>query len=148
MKKLSLLLVLAMLASLFTFAASAEGSAYAQAPMLDAAVEAGELPPVEERLPEIPAAPTDMTEEDLALEIIRFMLDKYPSLLEERYKVQTGGFEPLEVYEAIAAKRGFMLRGGEYDYERCASTVIDEFRSGTMGRIMMNRPREEASDED
>ena len=91
---------------------------------------------------------TILDREDLALEIIRFMLDKYPSLLEERYKVQTGGFEPLEVYEAIAAKRGFMLRGGEYDYERCASTVIDEFRSGTMGRIMMNRPREEASDED
>lgn len=86
---------------------------------------------------------TILDREDLALEIIGFMLESYPVLLQERYRVPTEGLGPLEVYEAIAAKRGFMLRGGEYDYERCASTVIDEFRSGTIGRIMMNLPGEE-----
>ena len=68
MKRLSVVLVLAMLMSMMSFGAFAEGE-YSQSPMLDAAVEAGELPPVEERLPENPAAPTDMTEEDLELEI-------------------------------------------------------------------------------
>ena len=68
MKKLSLVLVLAMLLSMCSFGAFAEGE-YSQSPMLDARVEAGELPPVEERLPENPAYPTDMTEEDLELEI-------------------------------------------------------------------------------
>ncbi|MDD6932651.1 MAG: ABC transporter substrate-binding protein [Eubacteriales bacterium] len=68
MKKLSLILVLAMVVSMFAFTATAEGT-YSQSPMLDAKVESGELPPVEERLPENPAAPTDMTEEDLDLEI-------------------------------------------------------------------------------
>ena len=53
MKKLSWLLVLAMVVSLFAMTASAEGD-YTQAPMLDAAVEAGELPPVAERLSLIP----------------------------------------------------------------------------------------------
>ena len=53
MKKLSWLLVLAMLVSLCAFTASAEGN-YSQSPLLDARVESGKLPPVEERLPENP----------------------------------------------------------------------------------------------
>ena len=66
-KSLSVLLAL-MLLALCCAPSLAEGD-YHQAPMLDAKVESGELPPVEERLPENPAAPTDMTEEDLDLEI-------------------------------------------------------------------------------
>ena len=53
MKKLSWVLVLAMVVSLFAMTATAEGD-YSQSPMLDAAVESGDLPPVEERLPETP----------------------------------------------------------------------------------------------
>ena len=53
MKKLSWLLVLAMLVSFSAFTASAEGT-YTQSPLLDEAVSAGTLPPVEERLPENP----------------------------------------------------------------------------------------------
>ena len=68
MKKLSWLLVLAMLVSMFAMTASAEGT-YAQSPMLDAAVEAGELPPVEERLPENPRIVKEMLDEDLDMEI-------------------------------------------------------------------------------
>ena len=68
MKKLSWILVLAMLLSMMSFAASAEGE-YAQAPMLDARVEAGELPPVEERLPEEPRVVKEILDEYLDMEI-------------------------------------------------------------------------------
>ena len=68
MKKLSWLLVLAMLISMFAVTASAEGE-YTQAPMLDASVEAGELPPVEERLPENPRIVKEMLDEHLDMEI-------------------------------------------------------------------------------
>ena len=67
MKKLSWLLVLAMVVSLFAMTASAEGD-YTQAPMLDAAVEAGELPPVEERLPETPRIVKEILDEYLDYE--------------------------------------------------------------------------------
>ena len=66
MKKLSWLLVLAMLLSMCTFA-SAEGE-YSQSPMLDARVEAGELPPVEERLPEVTKLPDEISDEYLDYE--------------------------------------------------------------------------------
>ena len=62
MKKLSWLLVLAMLLSIMSVTASAEGT-YTQAPMLDARVEAGELPPVEERLPEEPRVAKEILDE-------------------------------------------------------------------------------------
>ena len=83
---------------------------------------------------------TILDREDLALEIIDFMSRNYPLLLSERYRIDIGGMSPLQIYEAIASKRGFILKGGEYDYERCASTVIDEFRAGTIGRVMMCMP--------
>ncbi|MGI6238341.1 MAG: hypothetical protein ACOYI5_01780, partial [Christensenellales bacterium] len=80
MKKLSLILALVMALSAFAIGASAEGS-YAQAPMLDARVEAGELPPIEERLPETPRITHEILDEFLDYEIgnyggtMRFVTD-------------------------------------------------------------------------
>ena len=68
MKKLSLLLVLALILSCAAFTASAEGE-YTQAPWFDAAVEAGELPPVEERLPENPCYIKEVLDEYLDQEV-------------------------------------------------------------------------------
>jgi len=68
MKKLSWLLIMALVVSMFAFTASAEGE-YAQAPMLDARVESGELPPVEERLPENPRVAKEILDEYLDMEI-------------------------------------------------------------------------------
>ena len=68
MKKLSWVLVLAMLLSAFSLSASAETS-YAQSPILDEAVASGELAPVEERLPETPKIAHEILDEYLDMEI-------------------------------------------------------------------------------
>lgn len=68
MKKLSWLLVLAMVLSMFAMTASAEGD-YAQSPLFDEAVDAGTLPPVEERLPENPRIAKEILDEYLDQEI-------------------------------------------------------------------------------
>ena len=67
MKKLSWLLVIAMLISVFAVAANAEGE-WTEAPMLAEKVEAGELPPVEERLPETPRVVKEILDEYLDYE--------------------------------------------------------------------------------
>ena len=46
---------------------------------------------------------------------------------------------PLETMEQIAAKRGFILPGKRIDYDRCARTVLDEFRSGAIGTITLEK---------
>ena len=47
------------------------------------------------------------------------------------------GEKPLDTYEAICTARGFILRGNEYDYERCAKAVFDDFRKGRIGKICL-----------
>lgn len=68
MKKLSVFLAFVMILSIFTLPAGAE-SAYSQSPMLDAAVGAGELPPVAERLPEAPKLIKEVVDEYLDYEV-------------------------------------------------------------------------------
>ena len=54
MKKLSMLLLFVFIVTFLITPSLAEGTTYTQAPMLDAKVESGELPAVEDRLPEEP----------------------------------------------------------------------------------------------
>ncbi len=66
----------------------------------------------------------------------------YPEELKARYKLTD---EMLEgdgyfIMENVCKKRGFLLRGGEFDYERCANVLLDEFRAGKIGRITLERP--------
>ena len=75
--------------------------------------------------------------ETLALNLIEKLSDDAPQLLCDRYKLDDIKDSPLETMEAIASKRGFILPGKRFDYERTAKTVLDEFRSGTIGRITL-----------
>lgn len=76
----------------------------------------------------------------LALELIGVLSVDYPHCLMERYKIENLGETPLETMEMIAAKRGFIMQGKRIDYERTGRTVIDEFRSGMLGRITLEKP--------
>lgn len=76
---------------------------------------------------------------DLALELIRVLQEEYGELLVERYKIDQVCETPLETMEAIAMKRGFILSGKRIDYERTARAVLDEFRSGAIGRITLEK---------
>lgn len=75
----------------------------------------------------------------LALELIKVLQRDYPQLLRERYKLDELGEDALVNMEAIAAKRGFILSGKRVDYERCARTVLDEFRGGKIGNITLEK---------
>lgn len=74
--------------------------------------------------------------DDVALELLKELSEKYPSRLKERYDVSDG--TPLEMLEGVCKKRGFLLRGGDYDYERGERAVIDDFRKGKLGRITLD----------
>lgn len=73
----------------------------------------------------------------LGLELIKELSVVHPDLLMARYKIERIEETPLMTMEAIARKRGFILKGAEIDYERTARTVIDEFRSSKIGRITL-----------
>lgn len=79
---------------------------------------------------------------DVALHLIGQLAQLYPQNLSERYKIETQGKTPQEIFDVIAQKRGFLLRGGEIDVERCSKAVLDDFRKGKMGKITLDLPNE------
>lgn len=62
----------------------------------------------------------------------------YPELLKARYKIPCEG----DVLTEIAKARGMLISGGEPDTERAASTLLDEYRGGKIGRITLETPQE------
>ena len=88
-----------------------------------------------------------MDASELALALIGVLQRTYPALLMSRYKLETLSETPLENMEAIAQKRGFILGGGRIDYERCARTLLDEFRSGRIGRITLERMQDMSAED-
>lgn len=75
----------------------------------------------------------------LALELISLLQREYPELLVQRYKLEELSQAPLETMEAAAQKRGCILPGKKIDYERIARVVLDEFRSGKIGKITLEK---------
>ena len=74
--------------------------------------------------------------DDIALELLGELAREYPQCLTERYGI-TDFSEKLGMYEALCKRRGFILRGGEFDYERGAKALIDDFRKGRIGKICL-----------
>ena len=77
--------------------------------------------------------------EDLTLKFLEQIKEDYPESLEERYGVDSN-LPALEIYEAIAKKRGAVTKGGDFDYTRTANIILTDFRSGKLGRITLERP--------
>lgn len=74
--------------------------------------------------------------DDIALALLEELWAKYPENLTQRYNI-TGG-TPLEMLNAVCARRGFVLRGNDFDYERGERALIDDFRKGRLGRITLD----------
>ena len=75
----------------------------------------------------------------LALELIKVLSADYPDMLISRYKIDEVYEDALCTMDAIALKRGWILPGKRIDYERTGRTVLDEFRSGLIGRITLEK---------
>ena len=73
--------------------------------------------------------------------MLEFLRDNYAAELCARYKLaDINGLSGFELLCAVAKARGFVVRGGEADYERAAAVVLDEFRGAKIGRISLERP--------
>ncbi len=79
--------------------------------------------------------------DDVALELLGELAEKYPKYLTDRYGI-TEFDEKLQMYEAVCKRRGFIFRGGEYDYERGAKAIIDDFRKGRIGKVCLESPND------
>ena len=77
--------------------------------------------------------------EELAMWLIAYLRKEYAGLLTERYQIEEDGTD-LEILERIAQSRGCRLKGNLPDYPKTAALIVEDFRSGRLGRITVERP--------
>lgn len=80
--------------------------------------------------------------ETLALRLIRKLMEIEPQKLKERYKLENLGETDIETMDMIGRKRGFITGRKELDYTRIATTVLNEFRDGKIGKISLEVPED------
>ncbi len=81
-------------------------------------------------------------DEEVAIFLAGILLERYPRLITTRYKFPLEGLDATGVLEAVAKKRGCILkgRGAELDLEKAAMILLTDYRSGTLGRISLETP--------
>ena len=78
--------------------------------------------------------------EELALGLIGYLQEFYPAALKERYSVEEGQ-KPLDILTAVAKARGCLKKGEELDYEKASRLLLEEFRSGKLGKVTLEFPK-------
>ena len=94
--------------------------------------------------------------EELSVKLLDFLYANYRKNLFERFNISEEEFiekldqmdtealgvsrRALALLDLIAVRRGCIKKKAEPDYERCAKMLLDEFRSGKLGRISLQRP--------
>ena len=92
-----------------------------------------------------------LNKDELAMELIKVLAARYPRALEERYQAEAVSYcketsDCLRVLEQVAKARACLLKGGELDLSKAAAILLDDFRSGRLGRITLEVPKLQGSD--
>ena len=82
--------------------------------------------------------------EELACRLMELLLKYYPQTLMDRYKVEAEPGTPgWQLLEMAGRKRGFLMARAEVNTERMAKVLMDEFRSGKLGKFTLEMPEAE-----
>lgn len=79
--------------------------------------------------------------EELACRLMELLRKHYPETLKDRYSIDLPEDTPgYQLLEEAGRMRRFLLARGEIDTERAAKVLLDEYRSGKLGRITLESP--------
>ena len=88
---------------------------------------------------------------EIAYQLTKFLLKEYKSNLLERYSLdenevneilqqeQTENQNIYEVMQLIGRKRGAIISGGNVDDEKTSRIILDDFRTGKLGKISLEK---------
>ena len=83
----------------------------------------------------------EVMEEEVAAFLGDILLARYPKLVTARYGFALEGLEGPALVEAVARRRGCLIKGGGFDLEKAALILLDDYRSGKLGRISLETPQ-------
>ena len=88
---------------------------------------------------------------EVAYQLLKLLLEEYRKNVEERYKISEEYIEQIlsnpepenvniyKIMQLIGKKRGCIVSGGEIDDEKTAKVILDDFRSGKLGKITLEK---------
>ena len=79
----------------------------------------------------------------LTIHLLQDLLAVKPEAVMERFRFDDPTLTGEALLEAVCRGRGFLMKGGVCDYDRCCAVVLDEFRAGKLGRITLEMPQKE-----
>ena len=78
--------------------------------------------------------------ENIAVSLMKMLIQKYPENLIRRFDISLSDFkDPNILIGIIGRKRGVFARGGNIDQERISQTIVNEFKSGKLGQMTLER---------
>lgn len=80
---------------------------------------------------------------ELAMELLKYLMKEYPGVVAGRYELEEQA-DSLGVLTDIARNRKCLLKGNELDIDKAAKILLEEFRSGKLGRISLERVQQPA----
>ncbi len=83
--------------------------------------------------------------EELSLELLKLLKSRYSGTINERYDADEALGE-VELLGEIAKRRGCLMKGGEPDLTKAAAILLEDFRSGKLGKITLELPEQAQED--
>ena len=80
--------------------------------------------------------------EDLTIKSIEYIMENYPDNLMKRFNLDSLEDTPLKVLDQICKKRGYLLKGSLYDYNRCSVLFLNDLRGQRIGSMTYEKPEE------
>ena len=90
-----------------------------------------------------------MPKTDVAYSLLKFLYKNYKDEIILKYKLTEAEqnsiitkdqtYDILKLMDMIALKRGAIVSGGEIDYEKVANLILNDFRTGKIGRITLEQ---------
>lgn len=78
--------------------------------------------------------------EDIAAFVIEYLQSTYSSVLKERYQISEDNEDMNEIFEQIGRGRGSLESGGRVNFEKTADIILQDLRSGRLGKITLEQP--------
>ena len=78
--------------------------------------------------------------EDVGMFLAEYLMEAHPNILLERYNLNELPASSIEIFDEIGRRRGCMRKGGFADTHKVAEILINDFRSGALGRLTLETP--------
>lgn len=75
---------------------------------------------------------------ELAYYLVGYLKQNYLNFLNQRYKIDAQNLTELEIIDQIGKNRGMLLKGGEIDFDKVCTLIVNEFRKGLIGKITLD----------